>query len=218
MATPLRSVDVCGLRIAYRRAGAGEPLLLLHGAFSDSREWRRQLDCLSDTLDVIAVDCPGCGQSDDPPDGFTLQDFSDSLAGFLAVLGVRQPHVCGLSFGSMYALALYRPSCPPCMRTRPARGAGRGDGHLARRAATRIPHSDGGVLRRRPARRATTHQGSHLASVRGTRRRSPMDVAKDLHAQIRGSQLVVLPEVGHGINSEAPERFNAAAREFLSSP
>lgn len=108
MATPVRSVDVCGLRIAYRRAGAGEPLLLLHGAFSDSREWRRQLDCLSDTLDVIAVDCPGCGQSDDPPDGFTLQDFSDSLAGFLAVLGVRHPHVCGLSFGSMYALALYR--------------------------------------------------------------------------------------------------------------
>lgn len=52
----------------------------------------------------------------------------------------------------------------------------------------------------------------------GRDERSPMDVAKDLHAQIRGSQLVVLPEVGHGINSEAPERFNAAAREFLSSP
>ncbi|MDQ3474975.1 MAG: alpha/beta fold hydrolase [Actinomycetota bacterium] len=122
MVTPVRRVDVCGLRIAYRRAGSGEPLLLLHGAFSDSREWRSQLDRLSATFDVIAVDCPGCGQSDDPSDGFTLQDFSDSLAGFLAMLGVQCAHVCGLSFGSMYALVLYRHH--PEIGRKPAPGLG----------------------------------------------------------------------------------------------
>lgn len=37
-----------------------------------------------------------------------MPDFSDSLAGFLSMLGVQCAHVCGLSFGSMYALALYR--------------------------------------------------------------------------------------------------------------
>ncbi len=46
--------------------------------------------------------------------------------------------------------------------------------------------------------------------------RSPLPVAQDLHAMIRGSQLIVVPGVGHGINVEAPEEFNAAVREFLS--
>ena len=62
------SVDVDGLRIGYRRQGRGDPLLLIHGGFSDSREWRHQLDGLSDDFDVIAVDCPGCGGSADPPE------------------------------------------------------------------------------------------------------------------------------------------------------
>jgi pimeloyl-ACP methyl ester carboxylesterase len=47
--------------------------------------------------------------------------------------------------------------------------------------------------------------------------RSPLSVGKDLHAQIPGSQLVVLPEVGHMCNLEAPERFNAEVRRFLQS-
>ena len=36
-----------------------------------------------------------------------------------------------------------------------------------------------------------------------------------MHATIPGSTLVVLPEVGHQSNIEAPERFNAAVRDFL---
>ena len=47
--------------------------------------------------------------------------------------------------------------------------------------------------------------------------RSPRNVAEDLHRQIRGSQLVVVPGVGHGINAEAPDDFNAAVREFISA-
>ena len=42
------SVEVGGLRVAYRRAGQGPPLVLLHGGLSDSREWRRQLEGLAD--------------------------------------------------------------------------------------------------------------------------------------------------------------------------
>jgi pimeloyl-ACP methyl ester carboxylesterase len=54
-------VDVGGLEVAYRRAGRGKPLLLLHGAFADSRSWRPQLETLSDEFDVVAWDAPGCG-------------------------------------------------------------------------------------------------------------------------------------------------------------
>lgn len=45
--------------------------------------------------------------------------------------------------------------------------------------------------------------------------RSSLQVAEEMHATIPGSTLVVLPEVGHQSNIEAPERFNAAVRDFL---
>lgn len=101
-------IEVAGLRIAFRRMGNGPPLVLLHGAFDDSRVWRRQLADLSDEFTVIAWDAPGFGQSSDPPEGFGLSDWANCLAGFIAALGLERPHVLGLSLGSMFALGLYR--------------------------------------------------------------------------------------------------------------
>jgi pimeloyl-ACP methyl ester carboxylesterase len=49
-------------------------------------------------------------------------------------------------------------------------------------------------------------------------RRSPLGtVAAELHRQIPGSRLRIMPGVGHAANMEAPERFNAEVREFLRS-
>ena len=45
--------------------------------------------------------------------------------------------------------------------------------------------------------------------------RARLAVAEHLHAAIAGSQLVVLPGVGHVCNIEAPDAFNAAVRDFL---
>ena len=45
--------------------------------------------------------------------------------------------------------------------------------------------------------------------------RSPLPVAEAMHREIRGSELVVLPGVGHMSNLEAPDRFNAVVRGFL---
>jgi pimeloyl-ACP methyl ester carboxylesterase len=48
--------------------------------------------------------------------------------------------------------------------------------------------------------------------------RSPLEVvARDLHAKIPGSALVVLSGVGHQSDMEAPERFNTEVRGFLRS-
>jgi pimeloyl-ACP methyl ester carboxylesterase len=45
--------------------------------------------------------------------------------------------------------------------------------------------------------------------------RSPLDIAEALHASIPGSQLVVLPDVGHFANAERPDEFDEAVRSFL---
>lgn len=107
-------IEVMGLRVAYRRAGDGPPLILLHGAVSDGRVWRVQLEELSDEFTVVAWDAPGCGRSSDPPEGFRLPDYADCLASFMGALGLGPSHVLGHSWGSGLALELYRrhPSVP----------------------------------------------------------------------------------------------------------
>ena len=104
----MNQIEVKGLRIAYERAGAGSPLVLLHGGLSDSREWRRQLEELSDEFTVVAWDAPGCGQSSDPPESFRLPEYAGYLAAFVDALGLERPHMLGLSFGAGLALELYR--------------------------------------------------------------------------------------------------------------
>ena len=96
--------DLC---IAFERKGEGPPLILLHGALSDSRMWRKQIDEFSDNFTVIAWDAPGCGQSADPPETFRLPDFADSLATFIKNVGVDRAHVLGLSLGGGLALEFY---------------------------------------------------------------------------------------------------------------
>ncbi len=47
--------------------------------------------------------------------------------------------------------------------------------------------------------------------------RSPLPVARDLHAAIPGSQLAVLPGLGHEAFLESPDAFLAEVRRFLGS-
>src|SRR5207302_399838 len=101
-------VDVDGLRIAYRRTGAGPPLIMLHGFFGDSRVWRPQLAELSHDHEVVTWDTPGCGGSLDPPEMSRMSDYASWLGSFIVALGLERPHVLGLSFGSTLALQLYR--------------------------------------------------------------------------------------------------------------
>jgi len=101
-------IEVEGFRIAYHKQGEGPPLVLLHGWPANSREWRRQIDGLSDQFTIVAWDAPGAGLSSDPPDSFRLSDWAECLAKFVAALGLERPHVAGLSWGGGLALEFYR--------------------------------------------------------------------------------------------------------------
>ncbi len=96
--------------MTYERAGRGHPVVLVHGYVSDGPStWRPQLDALADDFDVIAVDLPGAGGSDDPPESFGIPGFADALAGFIAALGLpKPPHIVGLSFGGAVVIEFCR--------------------------------------------------------------------------------------------------------------
>jgi pimeloyl-ACP methyl ester carboxylesterase len=99
-------LEVEGRRIAFRRMGEGPPLVLVHGGLGDSRDWRRQLNELSNEFTVVAWDPPGSGSSSDPPETFGMPDYADCLAAFIGALGLQRPHVLGLSFGGRLVLEL----------------------------------------------------------------------------------------------------------------
>jgi pimeloyl-ACP methyl ester carboxylesterase len=101
-------VRVDGLEVAYRRAGAGPPLVLVHGSGEDGRIWQPQLEALADELTVVAWDEPGAGRSSDPPAGFTLAGYGRCLAALIVELGLAQAHVAGLSWGGTVVLELVR--------------------------------------------------------------------------------------------------------------
>ena len=99
---------VRGCRITYERAGAGPPLVLLHGIGSNARSWRHQLAGLSDEFTVVAWDAPGYGGSDDPPADWPLVEYAHHLAGLLDHLGFARVALLGLSWGGVLAQEFYR--------------------------------------------------------------------------------------------------------------
>jgi pimeloyl-ACP methyl ester carboxylesterase len=100
-------VQAGGLDVAYDRVGDGPPLVLVHGAAGDAREWRPQITGLSDDFTVIAWDEPGAGRSSDLPGAFGLAGYAAALAALMETLSAPA-HVCGLSWGGTVTLELYR--------------------------------------------------------------------------------------------------------------
>jgi pimeloyl-ACP methyl ester carboxylesterase len=100
---------VSGRTVAYDDAGAGQPLVLVHG-FPLSREmWKPQVDALQSEYRVLAPDLPGFGGTaplSDPP---SMDGMTDVVANFLDAVNVREPVALGgLSMGGYVALAFAR--------------------------------------------------------------------------------------------------------------
>ncbi|HEY7361986.1 MAG TPA: alpha/beta fold hydrolase, partial [Streptosporangiaceae bacterium] len=94
--------------LAYTRAGAGAPLVLLHGIGSSRHAWDPVLPALGGRFDVIAVDLPGFGDSGPLPPEVEPRPaaLAAAVAGLLDDLGIAAPHVAGNSLGGWVALEL----------------------------------------------------------------------------------------------------------------
>jgi pimeloyl-ACP methyl ester carboxylesterase len=96
------------MTLVHHRAGAGEPLVLVHGIGSRLQCWDPVIGHLARTHEVIAVDLPGFGAS--APDGSepTVTGLASRLRAFFAELELERPHVAGNSMGGGIALELAR--------------------------------------------------------------------------------------------------------------
>lgn len=107
----LDTVEVDGLTLAYRSAGAGPPVLLLHGWPTSSYLWRDVIPPIAEHNQVIALDLPGFGQSSKPLEGYDFAFFERALDGFLQALGIEHLAVAAHDLGGPIALhwILHRP-------------------------------------------------------------------------------------------------------------
>lgn len=105
--TPEKGVgylSVNGTRLFCEAAGAGEPVVFLHGFALDSRMWDPQFAALAARFRVIRYDLRGYGRSALPRAGSQYSQLDDLLA-LLDRLGVAGPvHLVGQGMGGRYAL------------------------------------------------------------------------------------------------------------------
>lgn len=100
---------VNGVRLALVDRGFGTPLVLAHGFPMDHAMWNAQIDSLSKSHRVIAVDLRGFGQSEATDYPTTMEQFADDLTAVLDARRVNEPVVlCGLSMGGYIAFAFWR--------------------------------------------------------------------------------------------------------------
>jgi len=99
-------VEVDGLRVHYWEKGEGQPLVLVHGASGNLRDWTFDIaDRLAEDYRVIAFDRPGLGYTDRPAkDGWDPMVQARVLAAATRKLGARRPIVVGHSWGGALAV------------------------------------------------------------------------------------------------------------------
>jgi pimeloyl-ACP methyl ester carboxylesterase len=103
---------VDGFRLAYDRAGAGAPVVLLHGWPGSRQDYRDVVALLTGAADVVVPDLRGFGESDrhdEPPaDAYSAAAQAASVLGLVDELGLDRPVLVGYDVGSRVAQTVAR--------------------------------------------------------------------------------------------------------------
>src|SRR5437763_9506087 len=98
-------VVVNGLTMYYESDGTGQPVVLLHGAFSAiGTSFGALLPDLARTRQVIAFDLQAHGRTADIDRPLSLEQMADDTAAALHYLGIAQADVFGYSMAAAVAL------------------------------------------------------------------------------------------------------------------
>jgi pimeloyl-ACP methyl ester carboxylesterase len=225
--------------LPFRRAGAGQPLVLVHGYLGGSAQWQDQLAAFADSHDVIAPDLPGFGQAAHLPGPARIADFAAAVICCLDGLGIDRFSLLGHSMGGMIvqemaaahgnrieALVLYgtgplglMPNRFEPIETSMARLAT--DGRATRDIA-RLAHPDAAAnallaMRDWDGRNALARLKMPCRILWGDQDRSyKWPQVETLWTGITGAELAVIPGASHAAHMEKPALFNALVQDFLT--
>jgi pimeloyl-ACP methyl ester carboxylesterase len=100
------TVQVEGVVTRYLTAGTGPPLVLLHGAGDNARDWSYVLPLLGRSHHVLAPDLPGYSPASSPATDYSPARLARFVAQFLDAVGLDRAAVAGNSLGGLAALQL----------------------------------------------------------------------------------------------------------------
>jgi pimeloyl-ACP methyl ester carboxylesterase len=105
-------VQVGAQKVRYVRRKAGEaapgdlPIVILHGWGAHIEAVSPILAALEEASDVIALDLPGFGESDPPPEAWDVDCYARFMIHFLDEMAVGRAHLVGHSHGGRVSIAL----------------------------------------------------------------------------------------------------------------
>ncbi|MFZ3302209.1 MAG: alpha/beta fold hydrolase [Mycobacterium sp.] len=110
-----RTIDAGGVQTSYLEAGAGEPVVMLHGSgpgVSAMANWQHNIGALAQRFRVLAPDIVGFGATQRPDDVvYSLRTWTDQIWAFLDALGIEKTAIVGNSLGGRIALQMAT-DCP----------------------------------------------------------------------------------------------------------
>ncbi|WP_059021275.1 alpha/beta hydrolase [Mycobacterium sp. M26] len=108
--TQSHTIDAGGIDTAYLEAGAGEPVLMLHGSgpgVSATANWQLNIGHLAKRFHVLAPDIVGFGATERPDDViYSLRTWTDHVWAFLDAKGIDRTAIVGNSLGGRIALQM----------------------------------------------------------------------------------------------------------------
>lgn len=93
-----------GYRRAFRIAGSGPAVLLIHGIGDNSTTWTTVQGALAQRFTVIAPDLLGHGKSDKPRADYSVAAYANGMRDLLSVLDIDRVTVVGHSLGGGVAM------------------------------------------------------------------------------------------------------------------
>ena len=100
-------VLVGGVKVHYECAGAGRPLLLLHGLVGSAKNWRQNISFLAVDSSVYAIDLFNMGESERVPGlDAGLEATADRVAACMDALGLDEADIAAHSHGGAVAMML----------------------------------------------------------------------------------------------------------------
>lgn len=104
----METIQIGGLRTAYRVEGTGDPVLFIHGFPLSQRLWDHMVEPLAGRYTLIMPDLRGMGGSE-PSEEVSMEAYADDLSGLLKAIGESRPvTVVGLSMGGYIAFEFFR--------------------------------------------------------------------------------------------------------------
>jgi pimeloyl-ACP methyl ester carboxylesterase len=164
-----REIELHGHRMLFREAGAGPPVVLIHGMVNSSRHWEQVGDALAQDYRVVAPDLLGHGNSAKPEGDYSLGAHAAGVRDLLAALSIDRATIVGHSLGGGVAMQFYYQFPERCERLALISSGGLGREVTAALRAAALPGA-GPALALATRRRVVAIERAGLRAVARTLR------------------------------------------------